>query len=54
MWIYSPYITKNGVRIYPRNGKKVFRFWVDDAAATENKAADEKSAMHNTSSDEEE
>ena len=29
MWIYSPYITKNGVRIYRKNGK-VFRFWVDD------------------------
>lgn len=29
MWIYSRYITRNGVRIYPKNGK-VFRFWVDD------------------------
>ena len=29
MWIYSSYITKNGVRIYPKDGK-VFRFWVDD------------------------
>ncbi len=29
MWIYSRYITKNGVRIYPKNGK-FFRFWVDE------------------------
>nr|DAK85417.1 MAG TPA: Paratox [Caudoviricetes sp.] len=29
MYIYRRYITKNGVRIYPKNGK-VFRFWVDD------------------------
>jgi len=29
MWVYSRYITKNGVRIYRKNGK-VFRFWVDD------------------------
>lgn len=29
MWIYCKYITKNGVRIYPKNGK-VFRFWVDE------------------------
>lgn len=32
MWIYTKYITKNGVRIYPKNGK-VFRFWVDDDKA---------------------
>ena len=31
MWIYTPYITKNGVRIYAKNyGKKVFRFLVED------------------------
>lgn len=31
MWIYSPYVTKKGVRLYARNyGKRVFRFWVDD------------------------
>ncbi len=29
MWIYCRYITKNGVRIYPKN-KKYFRFWVED------------------------
>lgn len=29
MWVYSPYITKNGIRIYRKNGK-VFRFWVDN------------------------
>ena len=29
MWIYRPYITKNGIRIYRKNGK-MFRFWVDD------------------------
>lgn len=29
MWIYSRFITKNGVRIYRKNGK-VFRFWVND------------------------
>ena len=29
MWVYSRYITKNGVRIYRKDGK-VFRFWVDD------------------------
>lgn len=26
-YVYCRYITKNGVRIYPRRGK-VFRFWV--------------------------
>lgn len=31
MWIYTPYITKNGKRIYASTyGLKVFRFWVDD------------------------
>lgn len=29
MWVYSRYITKNGVRIYPKNAR-FFRFWVDD------------------------
>ena len=30
MWIYSPYITKKGVRIYASSyGKQAFRFWVD-------------------------
>ena len=29
MWIYCRYITKNGVRIYPKNAM-FFRFWVDD------------------------
>ena len=32
MWVYSRYITKNGVRIYRKDGK-VFRFWVDDDKA---------------------
>ena len=32
MWIYCRYITKNGVRIYPKN-KRYFRFWVDDEKA---------------------
>ena len=27
--VFCPYITKNGRRIYPRNGR-VFHFWVDD------------------------
>lgn len=31
MWIYSPYITRKGRRIYASNyGLKVFKFWVDD------------------------
>ena len=31
MWIYTPYITRNGVRIYASQyGLKVFRFWVDE------------------------
>ena len=29
MWVYCRYITKNGVRIYPKRAR-VFRFWVDD------------------------
>lgn len=29
MWVYAAYITRNGVRIYPKNAK-CFRFWVDD------------------------
>lgn len=29
MWIYCPYIVKNGIRIYPKKAK-VFRFWVED------------------------
>nr|DAO47339.1 MAG TPA: Protein pellino-like protein [Caudoviricetes sp.] len=28
MYIYSKYITRNGVRIYHPTG--VFKFWVDD------------------------
>ena len=32
MWVYCPYIVKNGVYIYPKNAK-VFRFWVDDDKA---------------------
>lgn len=34
MWVFSRYITKNGVRIYRKNGK-VFRFWVDDGIPAE-------------------
>lgn len=37
MWIYRRFITKNGVRIYPKNGK-VFRFWVDDEKVVEDTA----------------
>lgn len=33
MWVYSRYITRNGVRIYRKNGK-CFRFWVDDDKKT--------------------
>ena len=29
MWIYCRYITKNGVRIYPKNAR-FFRFWVEE------------------------
>ena len=29
MWIICKYITKNGVRIYPKNAR-FFRFWVAD------------------------
>lgn len=32
MWVYAKYIIRNGVRIYPKNGK-CFRFWVDDDKA---------------------
>lgn len=39
MWIYTPYITKNGVRICRKDGK-VFRFWVDDDKTTENTSSD--------------
>lgn len=35
MWIYRRYITKNGIRIYPKKGK-VFRFWVDEDKTVEN------------------
>jgi hypothetical protein len=28
-WVYCRYITKNGRRIYPKNGK-FFRFWKED------------------------
>lgn len=28
MWIYCRYITKNGVRIYPKTAQ-CFRFWVN-------------------------
>ncbi len=41
MWIYTRYITKNGVRIYPQNGK-VFRFWVDDAKASKKEPSNKK------------
>ena len=31
MWIFSPYITVKGRRIYASSyGLKVFRFWVDE------------------------
>lgn len=31
MWIYSPYITVKGKRLYASTyGLKVFRFWVDN------------------------
>ena len=39
MWVYRRYITKNGVRIYRKNGK-VFRFWVDDDVPTENTSSE--------------
>ena len=29
MWIYTPYIKKNGKSIYPKNAR-IFRFWVED------------------------
>ena len=28
-YVYCTFITKNGIRIYPKKGKK-FRFWVSD------------------------
>lgn len=28
-WVYSPYVTRNGKRIY-RKGGGVYRFWVED------------------------
>lgn len=31
MWIYTPYITRKGRRIYASSyGLKVFKFWVDE------------------------
>ncbi len=39
MWVYSRYITKNGVRIYRKDGK-VFRFWVDDGIVSVNTSSD--------------
>ena len=33
MWIYCRYITRNGVRIYPKKAR-FFRFWVDDDKKT--------------------
>lgn len=30
MWVYTRYITRNGVRIYRKNGG-CYRFWVDDS-----------------------
>lgn len=41
MWIYCRYITKNGVRIYPKN-KRYFRFWVDDEKAVDENTTDKK------------
>ena len=41
MWVYCRYITKNGVRIYPKNGK-VFCFWVDDAVPAKDTSSDEE------------
>lgn len=36
MWKYSPYITRNGQKIYAKwYGKKVFRFWVDEETTEE-------------------
>ncbi len=32
MWMYRPYVTINGRKVYARwYGHKAFRFWVDDA-----------------------
>ena len=33
--IFTPYITKNGVRIYRKNGG-MFHFWVKDVANSDN------------------
>lgn len=41
MWIYRRYITRNGVRIYPKNGK-VFRFWVEDETPVKDTSSDNK------------
>ena len=41
MWVYSRYITKNGVRIYPKNGK-YFRFWVDDERPAEDTSSEDE------------
>jgi hypothetical protein len=30
MYIFRRYITKNGRRIYPKNGHKAFKIWIDD------------------------
>lgn len=43
MWIYCKYITKNGIKIYPKNAS-CFCFWVEDDdrkdnASTNNQAA---------------
>lgn len=39
MWVYCRYITKNGVRIYPKNSN-FFRFWVDDDVPTKETSSD--------------
>lgn len=44
MWIYCRYITKNGVRIYPKN-KRYFRFWVDDEKAVDENTTDKKQSL---------
>lgn len=28
-WVFTPYITKNGKRIYPQKAR-FFKFWVED------------------------
>ena len=50
MWIYSRYIKKNGVRIYPRNGK-VFRFWVDESKEEKSPKSNLEQCAENTMSD---